>query len=66
MRTEFEIRDRIEYLVSQIYDINAKEHSGSYLIEIDEKKKKLELFKEVANLFWVLGEDIPKKLFEVL
>ena len=66
MRDEVEISSRIDGILVEIESIKANEHRDNYLIYSDEMKKKYKLFDELANLYWVLDENIPRDVFEAL
>ena len=64
MRTEFEIKNRIADIINEMTSIRVNAHRDNYLIYSDESRIQYKLLDELAHLYWVLGESIPKTVFK--
>lgn len=66
MRTESEIKKRINELIEKIKSIKINAHPENHLIFGDETRLQLECLNEISHLSWVLNEPVPRVVFELI
>ena len=59
MKTEYEIRNRIDLLISEMYEINDI-GAGDLFTHMNNVKKSDTNYNELKTIFWILGEPLPR------
>ncbi len=73
MRTEAEVREKLKQAIDKMTAIKADSESDLYgqpkkgnpMIRAGMMKESLNLLNEASLLFWVLGEETPKEVFDL-
>ena len=58
MKTEYEIRNRIDLLISEMYEINDIS-AGDLFTHMNNVKKSDINYNELKTIFWILDEPLP-------
>ena len=66
MKSRSEIKERIDEVIKEMEKVHADMHYDNILIYSGEVKTQWKYFDEVAHLYWVLEEPLPKALYDLL
>lgn len=59
MKSEHEIRQRIDELTSEMYKIKESKHTDLFT-HIGEIKRSVSNYKELKHIYWMLDEPLPE------